>query len=176
MKNLFAYFALCLTVVFGLAVSSCGENLCKDAACGTHGTCNETDGACVCETGYQVNSKGACDSVSREKFLATYSVVDITTGGQFNYTSTIASSANGIEKVIINNYAGYGAGTAQLAVPATVELNKLTVPAQTISFNNQSFVIGATSATLIGNTFTLNYTVTIDGGTPETGVATYTKQ
>lgn len=175
MKNLFSYFALCLTVVFGLAVSSCGTDLCKDSNCGTHGTCNETDGACVCETGYQANSKGACDSVSREKFLATYNVVDICPSGTYNYTSTIATTTAGIEKVIIRQYGGYFAGASQLEVVGTVEGNKLNIAQQTISFNNQSFVVDAASATLTGNSFALTYKLTVDG-VAETCAATFTKQ
>ena len=176
MKNLFAYFALCLTVVFGLAVSSCGTDLCKDVECGANGTCDAADGKCACVTGYELTSAGTCDSVSRNKFLATYNVVDICPSGTYNYTSTIATSSASVDKVIINHYGGYEAGTAQLAVVATVEGAKLNVAAQTITFNNQSFVIDATSATLTGSTFSLTYKVTIDGGTAETCAATFTKQ
>ena len=176
MKNLFAYFALCLTVVFGLAVSSCGTNLCKDVDCGTHGTCDEADGKCACTTGYENNKAGTCDSVSRDKFIATYNVVDICPSGTYNYTSEIATSSTGIDKVIIKRYGGYEAGASVLEVPATVEGNKISVATQTITFNGQSFAITAANATLTGSSFSLTYTVAIDGGAAETCAATFTKQ
>lgn len=172
MKNIFFCLILCGSFVFSACCLGTDCNWC-DIDCGEHGTCNVTDGSCACITGYEINVRGKCDSISRDKFLGTYNVSDICAGGQFAYTVDITINNNDINKVTIHQLGQ--AGTLQLEVLATIENNRIHIAQQDILFNNHAFRISATTATLIGNTFSLPYTIAIDGGNPETCTGIFTK-
>jgi hypothetical protein len=71
MKNLKSILlAGFLTVgAFSSAVfTSCNPDACKDVVCQNGGTC--TDGTCACPTGFEGSN---CETLSRAKFLGTYS-------------------------------------------------------------------------------------------------------
>lgn len=174
MKNICFYLALCGSFVFSACCFGTDCNWC-DIDCGEHGTCSEIDGSCVCATGYEIGVAGKCDSISRETFLGTYTVSDSCASGQFVYTADITLNSNDINKVTLHQLGAYQAGTLQLEVVATVENNRIHIAQQDILFNNQSFRISATTATLVGNTFSLSYTIAIDGGNPETCTGIFTK-
>lgn len=153
-------------------------NPCVGVDCGTYGVCDTTNGACSCLPGYEVNAAGKCEVVSRDKFIGTYVVLDICTSGSYNYTATITAGVDGINSVIINHYGGYeiaGSGYP-LSVKATINGNIISVSAQTILFNGSYFSIYPASGTISGNTFTMNQTVAIDGGSPEVCATQYNKQ
>lgn len=177
MKNLFAYFALCLTVAFGLAVSSCSVDLCKDVDCGANGSCDSGDGKCKCITGYETDAtSGKCDVVSRAKFLGTYQEVDQcsvpATGSPFTNTVTITESSTGINKVLLNGYAGYPG----LNAVATISESTINVEAGDYTANSHTYKVYATSSTLVSGKFTLTFKVDQDGTVDSDCIGVYTKQ
>lgn len=65
MRNFLFFLFLSLVFIPTLFITSCQKDLCKKSDCGTNGTCNPADGACVCKAGYEVNANsGKCEKIS----------------------------------------------------------------------------------------------------------------
>lgn len=149
----------CLLGSGGLACSPC-----NDLDCGKHGACNEADGSCYCDTGYQVNAWGRCDSVSREKFLGTYNATEICVGASVPYSLVISAGQTGIDKITLAGLGGYQTGNDVLQVQASVEKNEMTILEQDITFNNQLYHIFATNCTMMEkDKLIFSYKIAIDG-------------
>lgn len=87
MKNLIYLF------VGALMVISCNTDPCKDKVCGTAGTC--TEGICICDTGFEQDSIGACNVEWSAKFVgANMATTDTCYGtspnATYNYNMSIA--------------------------------------------------------------------------------------
>jgi len=120
-----------MTAMLGFATlsmvfTSCKQDECKDVVCENNGVCNEDDGSCDCEFGYEGTS---CESLSKTKFIKNWNASDLQDGSttQIIYTCLIADGTN-IDDVVIastfrNNY-------FQNSINATVSGNIITIPNQ----------------------------------------------
>jgi hypothetical protein len=112
----------------------------------------------VAVAAYNACSKDNPDT--RDQFVATFSVTE--TWPENNKTITKPTFSMSVEKssqesgkVLLNNFANYGAG---ITVEATISGNSITIPQQTLS--NLIVVNGAGS--LSGSTLTFTYTESIN--------------
>lgn len=97
MKN---FINLCL-LVSALFLASCEQDPCRDVVCGDNGTC--TEGTCICDTGYELNADGQCNTEIRAKFLGQWVVSENCTGsGTSTYTVTSANGTDIMQANIIN--------------------------------------------------------------------------
>jgi hypothetical protein len=153
MKNLIKI--LSFAAILGFFATSCNTDPCKDVVCGDFGTCNE--GTCACETGYEQNLDGLCNTEIRAKFKGTWNVLDAcnTSGsGSFICSVTDANTTNNLQLKITNVWDQF---TNQ--VNATVDGNTITFSRQAPD-NDGYFVSGSGTINAAGNTITMSYTVT----------------
>ena len=92
----------------------------------------------------------------RDGFVANYSVAETWTENSKTitkptFTMSIEKSSQDANKVLLNNFANYGAG---ITAEATISGNNLTIPQQTLS--NSKAISGTGS--LSGSTLTFTYT------------------
>jgi hypothetical protein len=99
------------------------------------------------------------DTDARETFVATYSVTE--TWSENNvpqnkpaFTMAIEKSFQGTDRILLNNFANYGAGNT---VEAVVNANELNIEQQTLA--NSKIITG--SGSIINNTLTITYTETL---------------
>jgi hypothetical protein len=53
--------------------TSCKEDKCKATVCAYYGICNQADGSCTCQTGFE----GArCETITRSKFIGVWRVTE----------------------------------------------------------------------------------------------------
>lgn len=98
------------------------------------------------------------DSNSRDKFLATYGVVESCPGLNSSYDIIITTSAESNNTILINNF-----GETGTSVKATVSGNNLTVPNQTVNVSGTSVTLSGSGA-LSGSILNITYTVSALGG------------
>lgn len=174
MKKFFAIF----TVGVALAFSSCND-LCRNVDCGANGTCDEADGKCLCNTGYELGTDEKCSVESRAKFIGTWRGTDC--GSSASHDIVVSTSSSDITKVRISNFSNADCSTGNAVVAtATVSTDGTALGTFTTDCPAANgYVINATgnSATLnaAGTIMTLSYNVTI-GGTDYTCTLQYTKQ
>jgi hypothetical protein len=150
MKNLFKTFAL--TLLASATFSSCETDPCKDVVCGDFGQCVE--GTCVCNTGYEADAAGLCNTLQRAKFLGSFAVSDsCSNSGTASYTCPITANTGDISTVNITNFWG----TFTNAVTATVSGNTITIARQQPD-NDNFYVVG--TGTISGTVITFSYTIT----------------
>ncbi len=176
MKKFFAYFAFCATIIVGLAVSSCSQ--CGNVDCGTNGSCDETDGSCICDAGWELGATSKkCDVEMRAKFIGTWRGTDC--GASAPHNIVITTSATDVTKVSISNFGNAFCGASDLVATAAVgtdgsKLQSFSTdcPSTTASINATGNSITLDAA---GTTMTCSYNVNV-GGTPYACTLTYTKQ
>jgi len=100
-KSLTLSAALSLSAFGGLFLTSCNQDECKDVVCQNGGTCNEDDGSCACPTGYEGD---LCQTLSRDKFIGTYSGTEQCSQGNDAYTITIATNSDQLRLTLTNLY------------------------------------------------------------------------
>ena len=86
-----------------MGMTSCDTDACADVECGDYGTCLEGD--CVCDAGFEGTD---CATLSRAEFLASYTVSESCTSGNYTYNVTVSTSATGMDKVVVQNFGDYG--------------------------------------------------------------------
>lgn len=127
-----------------------------------------SNGTCGCAAGYEGDS---CQTVSRDKFLGTFSVSDAcSASGAASYQCTITASGTAINKVLIANFWDSFSNN----VEGTISGSTITIPTQ--EPDNDGFTVtgtGTISANAI--TITLNYSVA-DGVNTDVCQSTWTKQ
>lgn len=149
MKNLFKALSFAALVAFS---ASCTKDLCKDVDAGAHGTCLE--GVVTCDTGYEPDSAGACNTEIRTKFLGSFTVSDVcTSSGTASYVVPVTSSTGSMLEVKLTNF--WGTFTNQ--VTATVSGTTITIARQEPDADGY-FVQG--TGTISGSTITWSYTIT----------------
>jgi len=160
-----AFSALLTFGAFGaITYTACNKDECKDVVCQNGGTCSE--GNCTCPTGYEGTN---CETLSRTKFIGTWTGSDICTINTYNVTLTISTSSNEINALVANPGGFGGSVTITGTVSAT---NKLT-------FTNQSVGGGRTlngTMTITANVLEFEYTVTEATGVADQCTGTYGKQ
>jgi len=96
-KVLTLLFSICLLI----AASSCKDDPCDDIDCGTYGTCSGTD--CRCDSGYEEDNDGKCNTEIRSKYLGTWVGTHETNGTvSGSYSMTIGTSTD-INSLRISN-------------------------------------------------------------------------
>lgn len=105
-KLLFSALALS-----GLFFASCNSDKCKSKVCG-NGECNILTGACDCKSGYEADANGACNVLSREKFLTTsgiasYSVVEKCGTSTSAPYSVLMKQGNSTDSIKIETFGNY---------------------------------------------------------------------
>ena len=151
-------------------------DLCYNKDCG-HGTCQSNDGSCKCFDGYENDSTGRCSHESREKFYGTWDVVEQRPSGTLSYKVEIspANISNYIFYVHLNNFAKLEADGVYIGIVGVVSEAHFSVLETSFVSNNKSYKIHNEEAGIYANnSFTLKYTLTVDG-VSEYCVATYTK-
>lgn len=146
------------------AFSSCTEDPCEGVSCLNGGMCS--NGTCECDAGYEGLD---CGTQMRTKMLGTYSVTEVCTSGQATYDMSISTSAYGVDKVIISNFAGLG-----ITANGTVHDKSITVTPGTADVQGTLMAYEGTGQ-ISGNVLTLDYTV-VGGVVDDSCVATCTKQ
>lgn len=160
----FAHISLIIGLTATMALSSCKKDACDDVVCLNGATCN--DGSCACAGGYEGTT---CGTEVRGKFLSTYNVTEACPTGNFNYQITITTSSTGVDRVIINNFGGYG-----VSVPGSASGSSLTIPNQQVDLQGTAATFSG-SGQLNGNILTISYTIS-SGSSSETCTKTCTKQ
>lgn len=176
MKNSSIFLGTLLSFFIAFSLVSCGGN-CQNVEC-VNGLCDEAFGTCRCSTGYELDADGKCTILSRDKFISSsgWKVVDICPSGTYNYDAVISPTISALNKVIVNHYGGYEAGSSQLAANAVVEGVNINIESDSTTLGGDNFIIHATTGTLIGDTtFNLNYKITTNG-VEETCAATFKKK
>lgn len=98
-------------------------------------------------------------SDARDSFVATYNVTETWTENnipqnKLAFTMTVEKSFQGTDRILLNNFANYGAGNT---VDAVVIANELTIEQQTLP--NSKIITG--SGSIANNTLTITYTETL---------------
>lgn len=147
---------LTLSTFGAVLYTSCSKDKCKDVVCQNGGTCK--DGDCVCTTGYEGTN---CETLSRTKFVKSWSASDLITGGStpLSYTANISAGVGAdITQVIIGNSFSdnfYVVGP----ITATVSGSTITIPNQNPDGNKYSL---SGSGTLANGKITWSYTIKND--------------
>lgn len=146
-------------------------NPCKDVDCGTSGTC--TEGICVCDTGYEQDSLGACNVEWSAKFIGANLVTADTCYGDngnfsVNYNTTITRTSE--VALSSTNLGGFG---------ATNVVNMDVTSSTNVAINSYTDVGGRIfngTGSIANNVIDLNYTVTYSDNTVDTCNASITVQ
>ncbi len=177
---------LLATVLTVFVLAGCNTEACKDTDCGTEGTCQDILGTavCVCNTGYEQNVDGKCETRVTAKFVGTWkmteNITDLVTNAvtpNYQYNITITESAQDISRLIMD---GFGdvvcANNNKAVVNATAADDKFVVDAGPYcpdgTFTGYTFA--NTDATIAGTTITGKYDVSwVDNGTTYSYRVTY---
>ena len=144
-----------------MGMTSCDTDACADVECGDYGTCLEGD--CVCDAGFEGTD---CATLSRAEFLASYTVSESCTSGNYTYNVTVSTSATGMDKVVVQNFGDYG-----VDLVGTVDGNSVTFASQ----SGGSTATFSGSGQIAGTILSITYTVT-DGTDSDSCIMTCTKQ
>jgi len=121
--------------------------------------------------------------VKSDLLIGTYNVHDVVTGvgaGTYDYTVTITQSSTDYNKLLINNFGGFGTA---VTVNANVLAAVITIPSQHpagMPSGGEGTFTGTTGAYTVTPSLksvtSINYSVAYDAGGTDNGSATYTKQ
>jgi hypothetical protein len=139
--------------------TSCSKDACKGVTCNNGGTCS--GGNCTCTTGYEGTN---CQTVSRDKFIGSYTGTEICTVGTDNYTVTLATNSDALKLTYTNLY--------------NQNFTAICSMAATDSFTFSGAQSGATfsgSGRLVANTLTVHYTIVSAAAVSNACVFTGTK-
>lgn len=153
-------------------VGTCVDGVCVDPCdsldCGVGGTC--TTGLCICNTGYEQDSAGACNIEWSAKFLgANVAAQDVCTGvnnGTFNYNMTISRGSENM--LSTTNFAGYGASNVvNIDVTSSTNLS--------VNYTDVSNRVYTGSGSIANGVITMDVIVDFpNGGGSDTCVTTIT--
>lgn len=163
MKKMKMYLMTAMLGVASLSVlfTSCETDECKDVVCENQGVCNENDGSCDCPVGYEGTS---CETLSRTKFLGTYTGSETCTVGTDTYSIQITANSDDAKFNILNLY------NQSFTAIADADGNSFTILSQTVGAG----VTASGSGSITGNNITITYTIN-DGVTSNTCTYTGTK-
>ena len=92
----------------------------------------------------------------RDKFLATYAVVEPCSSGNYTYSSSITTSSTSESEVLISNFGDFGE-----SVRGTVSGSNLTIATQTLNSGGTAVTINGGSGAINGNILTINYAYSV---------------
>lgn len=125
-----AVFAVFTTVTF----TSCKENYCKGTVCAYGGTCNEEDGSCSCQTGYEGER---CETETRSKFKGAWRIIEDGTNSNPATYSVSVEDGKAINEVVIRNFYN----KFNPLVTATVKDDTIYIAPQVIKVNEIDYTI-----------------------------------
>lgn len=155
-----------MTAMLGVAslsmvLTSCETDECEKVVCENNGVCDPVDGSCDCPVGYEGTT---CATLSRDKFIGTYTGSEACTIGTDTYSIQITANSNDIKFNIINLY------NQSFTAIADANGNSFTIPSQTVGAG----VTASGSGSITGNSISITYTLT-DATTTNTCTYTGTK-
>lgn len=161
-----AFSALLAVGAFTMVTyTACNTDECKDVVCNNGGTC--VSGTCNCPTGYEGTD---CSTLSRAKFIGTWTGSDKCGNDVYNVTMSIAESSNEVQ-ALITNPGGFGNNITITGVVSSTD--ELTFTNQSAGGNGR--LINGTMM-VDGNALTFTYTVTDAIGGDASCEGTYAKQ
>lgn len=143
-KNILFSAMLTLGAFGAVTYTACNKDECKNVTCQNGGTCS--GGNCTCPTGYEGDR---CQTLSRDKFIGTYTGNETCTVGSDEYSITIATNSDQLKITLTNIYGQGFTGTGTITGPNTFALS-----------GSQTGTTYTGTGTLNGNTLTLAYTIT----------------
>jgi hypothetical protein len=170
-KKLFFLLPFLMFLAVAVVTPSCGDK-CKEDKC-ANGQCDDIDGTCNCDPGYEYDADGSCTVLSQDKYKGLYDASEDCSSAP--YTVEIIAGAD-LTKIQIKNFWDVFTNP----VVATIEGNVVTIARQEPD-GDKFFVEG--SGTYTKNAagkavITLNYTVRDEDPVMSTGnkscTATYT--
>ncbi|MEZ4826219.1 MAG: hypothetical protein R3C61_07975 [Bacteroidia bacterium] len=149
-KTFFLLFSLILWF------AACKEAPCETVTCLNGGACQEEDGSCVCQDGYE----GAfCENLVIQKFLGTYQV---SYQGCFstnpNHTILIEEINNEPQKVSIYYLGDYACPDDVIKLTADISGTNISLAAQTIDCGPIAYTFEG-EGSFSGSTLTLSFSV-----------------
>lgn len=155
-KLFFLPFLMLLAIT--LIAPACDGDKCAKKDCGT-GTCDDVDGTCLCDPGYEYDADGSCKVETRAKLIGKFDTSEKcdTETSSTPYTITIEAGTATTEVRIFNFFNAY----ASTAVNATVDGVNLTIAKQKPVSTVEVEGTGTISTNAAGKTqINLNYSVT----------------
>lgn len=143
-KNILFSAMLTLGAFGAVTYTACNKDECKNVTCQNGGTCS--GGNCTCPTGYEGDR---CQTLSRDKFIGTYTGNETCTVGSDEYSIIIATNSDQLKITLTNIYNQSFTGTGTMTGPNTFALS-----------GSQTGTTYTGTGTLNGNTLTLAYTIT----------------
>lgn len=90
-----------LALFSAVSITSCTEDKCKSVVCAYNGSCNEEDGSCTCQVGYEGDR---CEEIVRDKFKGVWGVAESgSSTGPISYAVSIEDGTS-IDQVEIRNF------------------------------------------------------------------------
>jgi hypothetical protein len=157
--------AVLVSVAFcAVLYSSCSKssnsspvNPCNSISCQNGGTCDSATASCSCAIGYEGLR---CDTLSRTRFIRSWSASDLITGGStpLSYTANIAAGVSSdVTQVIIG--AAFSDNFFVNSINAIVSGTTITIPLQNPDVNK--YTVSGTG-TFANNKITWSYTIKND--------------
>jgi hypothetical protein len=159
-KHIALTVVLTVSAFCAVLYTSCSKDACKGVTCQNGGTCS--GGNCTCTTGYEGTN---CETLSRDKFVGTYTGSEICSIGTDNYTIALTASSNNLQLTYTNLYNQGFTATCNMAAT------------DSFTFAGSDAVSGATysgSGRLVTNTITVHYSI-VNGTTSNSCIFTGTK-
>ncbi len=175
-KKLF-FLPVLMLLAITLIAPACGDK-CEKKDCGT-GTCDDVDGTCLCDAGYEYDADGSCKVKSQDKYVGTYTVSEVgSNSGPATFLAGIVAGATVTDISFTGFYGPAAEGGFQAAVKATIDGNVITIARQQPD-NDNVFVVGSGTYDPATNKIALTYNVTDESVTPivtNSCTATFSKQ
>lgn len=144
------------SILLSLLAISCKEEPCETITCLNGGTCQEEDGSCVCQEGYEGDF---CENLVIQKFLGTY---QIQYSGCFtttaNHTVSIEQIDGEASKVYINDLGDYDCPGGTVQLEASIAGAQIGIPSQVIDCGVISYTFEG-EGTISGGTLNISFTV-----------------
>jgi hypothetical protein len=148
-KNILVASILTVSAFTATIMTSCNPDACNDVVCANAGVCE--DGSCKCPVGYEGTT---CETISREKFIKSWSASDVTGANTLVYTCAIASGTL-INNVIVSNK--FSDDYFVNNINATVNGSTITITSQQPDADGYAV---AGTGTLTSGKISWNYTIT----------------
>jgi hypothetical protein len=121
-KKLF-FLPVLMLLAIAVMTPSCGDK-CEKKEC-ANGQCDDLDGTCLCDPGYEYDADGACNVKSQDKYLGQYLVAETCGTATDDYASSISANSD-LTKINISKVWNL----FQNAVIGSIEGNTVTIARQ----------------------------------------------
>jgi hypothetical protein len=147
-KKLF-FLPVLMLLAIAVMTPSCGDK-CEKKEC-ANGQCDDVDGTCLCDAGYEYDADGACNVKSQDKFVGNYIVNEDCSTAPYNVAVSAGSTITTI------NFSNFW-DVFQKPVVATIEGNVVTIARQEPD-SDKFFVEGSGTYDPTTKKITITYTV-----------------